>query len=419
MLELIKNVNKSDLVELNQTNEVEDIYELVDSGNLNNSQINELNDFIISCVNDNDNIINHYFTYTLSHEKNIAKELYNLSDNMYIRSVLSFIKSKFEDTDLYSIKNSDIQKTLYLHLKDNIKGIRENTPINKLICEYLKVNFCDNNIISKYMELLTDKVTRKYILFIGNTPLSQLTSSYSKNYSSCYNLNKGEYRASNIFLMNDFNNHIIKLFEYNDTNISKIKNDTLKISNDVISRFNVWINKENKIVLGAKNYGDTSYYLNKYSIRLDLVNELTDNLYQFTSTLLSSEIIDYNTISNIKYKFVYVNSFEGYQDYLCNFRFASDNILDYKECSVMIGNDTYITWDIDNANMIMFNNCVCADCGYACDEDELYYCYDTEDYRCCDCCWYCEYNDRYYSNDTKAIRTPNDMLYPYDLCEIY
>ena len=420
MLELIKKVNKNELVEVSDSEYVNDILSLVDSGNLSNNDTDILYSFINNCIDKNDNIINNYYVYNLEYEKNIAKELYSMSDNnTHIRNLLTFIKGKFENIDLYDIKNSDIQKVLYLHLKDNIKGIRETTPINKLISEYLKVNFCDNNLISKYNEMLIEKVSKKYILYIGNTPLSQLTSSYSENYSSCYNLERGEYRASNIFLMNDFKNHIVKVFEYNNTNLSMIDNDTLKSSDSVISRFNLWIDKNTNIVLGAKNYGDTSYYLNKYSLRLELINELTNNLYDFTSNLLHHENISYNDISNIKYKFSYCCDFEGYQDYLCNFRLVSDNVLNYSECHFTIGKSELITWNIDTPNMIIYNNCRCADCGCSCDDDELYFCWDTDDSRCCDCCWYCEYNDRYYSNETRAIRTPDGMLFPYSMCEIY
>ena len=39
----------------------------------------------------------------------------------------------------------------------------------------------------------------------------------------------------------------------------------------------------------------------------------------------------------------------------------------------------------------------CADCGYAYDEDDLYYCVDTEDYRCSECSAYDEYAGEYYS----------------------
>ena len=203
MLELIKKVSKNELVEVNDSDYVTNILSLVDSGKLSDNDADILYNFINNCVDKNDNIVNNYYVYNLEYEKNIAKELYDMSDNnTYIRNILIFIKSKFENVDLCDIKNNDIQKVLYSHLKDNIKGIRETTPINKLISEYLKVNFCDNNIISKYNEMLIEKVSKKYILFIGNTPLSQLTSSYSNNYSSCYNLERGEYRASNIFLMN-------------------------------------------------------------------------------------------------------------------------------------------------------------------------------------------------------------------------
>lgn len=396
-LELIKTFNAETLAE--KLNNYDYIINMIDNGNITSNQFDEVQDFIINCVNDNDNIINNYYIYNYNFTPKAYDIIYNLAYNDCT------FKTLYKTIYANNItSNDDIKKYMYNVLKNSIKGLRDTTPLHKLIGEYLKVNFASNDDVAKYVEMFSPK-ENKYILYIGNTPLAQLTASYSSNYSSCYNLERGEYRASNIFLMNDFKNYIVKIFDYNDNTLNMVENDTLKYDSCVISRFNLWIDKDNKYLISAKNYGDTSYYSNSPSNRKKLVNEITDILYNFTSNFND----DYHCNIN------YCNDFVGYRDYSCSFRFCSNNLTN--DVFITIGASNLITWYIDKSDMIINNGYMyCSDCGSEEDEDDLYYCEDTCDYRCCSCCWYCDYDECYYSNNISYVEIPSGEKYKYDDC---
>jgi hypothetical protein len=238
--------------------------------------------------------------------------------------------------------------------------------------------------------------------------MAQLTSTYTKNYSSCYNLTSGEYRASNVYLMADNNNYIIKIFKYNEDNLTLAKADKLKISTDVISRFNMYVKNDNVIV--AKNYGDTSYYNNNTINHKSLCELLIKETFNKNINL-----INYDRYNN-NYNYDYCDEFNGYKDYIYNGKFTSETLSDY----IVIGSDKHINWDIYCDNMIIVDGRRrCSECGeiIECDDD-CYYCEDIEDYCCYDCCWYSDYDDCWYSNNEKAVILPNGERIAYSKIEI-
>lgn len=411
-LTLLRKVEKENLLEqtnYKNNNDLLRIYNSIDHSRLLESEKDEFQAFITNVLSDNEIVMNNYYIYENECEDSFWSKLYEQSERHEdLHTIWKYIRD-----NVYDVSNENIRINLknYLLFKD-LKGIRDNTPLLKLVNIYLRYCKWGNDDISKILEKLQYKITRKYIVNISNTGYSQLTSSWSSTYSSCYELGDGGYRASNVYLIGDYNNYIVKIFPYNEDNLEKIKDDTLKISRGVISRFNMYCKKLDKTyIIVNKVYG--SYEFTTSQNYIPLVKSLLTELGVEDTTLY-----DNNDCHNYLENGIYCCDFHGYEDYSSNVRYR--NITDRSEYSCLrIGSDKHITWDIDCEDMIMkyCSQYICDCCGAEVyDEDYLYYCEDTEDHRCGDCVWWCDYDECCYSLNTDYVETPNGYKYRRDDC---
>ena len=396
--ELLENdVNNDDII---------NILRRVDNYQTSDSDIETLKEYVKNCYLCNDNVVNNYYILDTNYTNDILNVLADYYSNNSLNRLYNNLVNKCDFMNKSKQeKNDTIRQYLYINFKDVVKGIREDSDIKKMISAYLKINLDYNDtIIEKLQETKQDK----YIVSISNLPMSQLTSTYTKNYSSCYNLTSGEYRASNIYLMGDNNNYIVKIFKYNDDNLALAKADKLKISNGVISRFNMYVKNDSVIV--AKNYGDTSYYNNNTINHKTICELLIKDVFNKDINL-----INYDRYLN-NYNYDYCDTFNGYKDYIYNGKFTSKTLDNY----IVIGGDKFINWDIYCDNMIIVDGRRrCSECGdiIECDDD-CYYCEDIDDYCCYDCCWYSDYDECWYSNNEKAVILPNGERIAYSKIEI-
>ena len=378
----------------------------VDNYQTSDGDIETLQNYINECYICNDNKVNNYYILDTNYTNDILNVLGDYYGNNSLNRLYNNIVNKCDFINKSKEeKNDTIRHYLYVNFKDVVKGIREDSEIKKMISAYLKINLDYNDaIIDKLQETKSDK----YIVSISNLPMSQLTSTYTKNYTSCYNLTSGEYRASNIYLMGDNNNYIVKIFKYNNDNLILAKADKLKISTDVVSRFNMYIKNDNVIV--AKNYGDTSYYNNNTINHKTICELLIKDVFNKDINLINCDRYSHN------YNYDYCDTFNGYKDYIYNGKFTSEKLDNY----IIIGSDKFINWSIYCDNMIIVDGRRrCRECGeiIECDDD-CYYCEDIEDYCCYDCCWYSDYDDCWYSNNEKAVILPNGERIAYCKVEI-
>lgn len=151
-LTLIKNVNKEDLLENQQYAEnpiLSAIYNSIDKGRLDTSQMNEFQRFVTNILNSNTNVVNKYFLYENENEERIYEKFNGLAyDYDDIRDLRDDIYKATWDRD-----NETIRKYLIDRFKKlDIKGIRDNTPLLKLINIYLKSRAWDNDSISQMLE---------------------------------------------------------------------------------------------------------------------------------------------------------------------------------------------------------------------------------------------------------------------------
>jgi hypothetical protein len=411
-LTLIRKVEKEDLLENKNYKEQRDlmnIYGSIDHSRLSESEKDEFQTFVNEILEDNTKVINNYYLYENECEDNFSYKLCDIRDDHEdLRRLWESIRD-----NVYYRENENVR--VYLRdwlLSKDIKGIRDNTPLLKLVNMYLRYCNWGNDEISRILEKLQYKMTRKYIVSISNAGYSQLTSSWSSNYSSCYELCEGGYRASNVYLMGDYNNYIVKIFQHTDGNMEKINDDSLKVSRGVISRFNFYCQVTDKpYILVNKVYGSYEFTTsqNYKPLVKSLLSELGVNdieLYE------SSEC--FNCLENG----IYCYDFHGYEDYTCNVKYR--NMQDRSAyANLTIGADKHITWDIECEDMIMIYGemFTCCDCGYeTCDEDELYYCEDTDDYRCGECSWWCDYDGCHYSLNTAWVETPDGERYRQESC---
>lgn len=395
--------------------EVRNIIELCDDGDIESDEITTLTNYVDDCVNNNNDSSNYYI-YTFNHTPNYYDVLTNYYNYNAIRllceKIYKDVKESTNNTSYVKSINNIASKEILLSILSNVKGIRDNQDFSILIGKYIDtlafmINDDDNVVNalkSSIIEQLKD-TSKKYIVSVSNTPLSQLTSSYSKNYNSCYNLKYGEYRSSNVFLMRDNRSYIVKIYDYNDNNLSMISDDTLKVSDDVISRFNYCIDDNNVVI--AKIYGDRSFIANDNSKFINFATKIININNDVDVTLTTN----YNVIN-------YCDEFIGYQDYRCNYVASSD-----KCCIDNIGsNDNVdIEWDINDSDMIIHNKiryCACCGCEIY-NDDDCCYCEDIDDYCCNDCIWYDDNRNEYYSNNTPHIATPNGCCYRLDDCDVY
>lgn len=410
-LTLIKNIEKENLLENTHYYDnkyLSRIYDTIDGGRLTTSEKEEFQTFITNVVAHNNNVVNRYYLY-----ENECEDLFlhKLRDIWHAHEDIQNLYDAITYSMSSSSPNELVREFIYnMLLKLDIKGIRQNTPLLKLVNLYLKHCAWDNDNISRTLEKLQYKVKRKYIINISNTGHSQLTSTYTNNYSSCYDLDDGCYRSSNVYLIGDNRNYIVKIFKDNEDNRLRIENDTLKVSRDVISRFNMFFDGENLLV--AKIYGSTEFTMGgNYKT---IVTDLIKDVFQKDIALYENYVDTEGTFNRL-----YCEEFYGYRDYKQNCKYT--NHIDKSEFqNLCIGNSRFITWDIECEDMIMKRQlCCCADCGWeTCDEDNLNYCADTQDYRCDDCCWWCDYDECYYSNDTAYVETPNGDRFRYSDCYI-
>ena len=415
-LTLIRKVEKDELLENIKYTDNEDlktIYGQIDYAQLTGKQKDEFQRFVDNILEHNNKVVNDYYLYENEIEENIYMKIRNLG-NEYpdLYKLRDYLYGKEWGTP----NNLNLTKYLFEYLqKLDIKGIRENTPPLKLINMYLRYKGWDNSAISQILDKLQYKVKRKYIINVSNTGYSQLTSTYTYNYSSCYDLYEGGYRASNVFLMGDYNNYIVKVFKHNDDNLKYIEDDTLKVKKSVISRFNFYYDRINDTdyLIANKVYGSYEFTTN---------DDFTPLLKDILKSSLNVENIElysnYNDCHNYPENTIYCNNFEGYKDYECNCKYR--NMKDRSLYSpLIIGKTDFITWEIDNEEMIMIygQKYQCADCGYEVDDEgDLCYCEDTNDCRCSDCCWYDEYDECYYSNEIAWVETPDGYRYRQDAC---
>ena len=384
-LEKIKRDDKQ-LLELSDNNIIDDIIELVDDGNTNTSERDTLKNYIVDCAQ-MDGIVNDY--YILETERHLSNmEIYNL---IYSYNELIPLRSALSGSN-YDQKLDIIGRF--------IKGYRDTQTLAQKVLSIARL-FLNDDEYSALAEKIIDK-NNKYIVSVSNAGLSQLTSSYSKNYSSCYNLEHGEYRASNVFLMDDKKNYIVKIYNYNEDNLLRVADDTLKASNSVISRFNVF--KDGDKLLACKIYGDTSFINNTRAEHVEIISQLFN--------ISADDLVISSDDKNIDY----CADFEGYEDYRYNLVIKSVSALEC-EC-IEVGSSDLITWSIPNEHGIIRFGVHCWNCGDSIDEDEACYCQDIDDYCCGECCWWCDCDGCYYSNDTRYIRTPSGDYYRYDDCEI-
>lgn len=391
-------------------NNIDNLLSLTDDGNLSNGDIATLKNYITQCANNNNDVSNYYmleYTPVI----NIYKKLCDFRGYSIIRLLTDAIyKLSYDNNQSLTDDNSALKQAM-LTILNGVKGVRDNqdalTLINKFLdtTQYL-LNNGDYVYLKNTVNDICTTTPKKYIVSVSNTPLSQLTSSYSINYNSCYNFISGEYRSSNVYLMRDYRVYIVKIYAYNDDNLAMIDNDTLKISSKVISRFNYCMDGVNVAV--AKNYGDSSYYNNNIDDYIALSTEIITQVNNYTPELYSDD-----NDGGITYSYDFI----GYQDFKHNLRLTTS------ECNIRnIGdNDNVsISWDIDDSDYIIHDTCPCC---YCCDdrlysEDDRYYCEDIDDYTCENCCWWSDYDNCYYSNNTSYIRTPDGTYYRYDACDI-
>jgi hypothetical protein len=415
-LTLIRKVEKEELLENIKYTENEDlkaIYGQIDYAQLTDDQKDEFQRFVVNILKHNNKVVNDYYLYENELEENIYVKLRNIEDEYQdIRELKVYLYGKE-----YGVPtNTNLTKYLFEYLeKLDIKGIRENTPPLKLINMYLRYKGWDNSAISQILDKLQYKVKRKYIINVSNTGYSQLTSTYTYNYSSCYDLYEGGYRASNVFLMGDNNNYIVKVFKHNDDNLKYIEDDTLKVKRSVISRFNFYYDRINDTdyIIANKVYGSYEFTTD------DDFRPLLKDILKSSLNVENIELFNnYTDCNNYLENTIYCSYFEGYRDYEsnCKYRNMQDRSL---YSPLTIGKTDFITWDIDNEEMIMIygQKYCCACCGYeAYYEEDLYYCEDTDDCRCSDCCWWCEYDSCYYSNETDWVETPDGCKYRQESC---
>ena len=265
-------------------------------------------------------------------------------------------------------------------------------------------------------------------LILSVNPGDYLSSSYGTNWASCHIINpdvavtregshhSGCYKAGTLSYMNDESTAVLYSVPELPDDLSELP--TLRKATRQM--YHIDVERREFVQSRLYPYGGTDWRHNAY---LDVVKRVLAKCYampdswdvvnDFPRTHFYTTGLHYKDYTDVSRNMIHTCTLHGANH--CTSPVTIGNDAYCLECGDIIDNEAYI---------------VCRQCGggqYRCDgcgdyfddEDDLYYCEDTDDYRCSDCSWYCEDCDNTYSNEmdyeyVNGVRVCEHCLYNSD-----
>lgn len=307
------------------------------------------------------------------------------------------------DLDVFNHIYHNISQTVSYKLSKTMEGYKIKVAVGKKMSRFINEFFTSydpNNIVKEYNTLfaslsdMLNPLARELNFSLSVHPCDYLTMSCGTGWSSCHNLDNGEYSVGTLSYMNDETSMIMYTTSINDHN----DYSSQKVDREVFCY-------ENGILLQSRLY-PKSNDSDRMTLFGDIVKEIISKCEgcenSWTTSSNSREYINTH-IDALHYEDYRYSSFDTIIYLLPTVEEDSKIDIGSKSQCIICGEILYEPGDLCCEKHKLVE---CEECGQLVHPDDLYY-VDGFHY-CEDCCTLCYYCDEYVKNiDTEIVNGNN------------